>query len=62
MPYHTIEYPEKVCLIVGNEYRGISRQTFDVCNMTIYLPMSGKVGSLNVHAALAVATCHIIHK
>ena len=29
--------------------------------MAIYLPMYGKVGSLNVHVALAVATYHILH-
>lgn len=62
VPYHTVEYPDKVCLIVGNEYRGISRRTFDVCDMAIYLPMYGKVGSLNVHVALAVATYHILHQ
>ncbi|MDE0482942.1 MAG: tRNA methyltransferase [Candidatus Poribacteria bacterium] len=62
VPYHTVEYPEKVCLIVGNEYRGISRRTFEVCDMAIFLPMYGKVGSLNVHVALAVATYHILHK
>ena len=62
VPYHTVEYPKKVCLIVGNEFRGISRRTFDVCDMAIYLPMYGKVGSLNVHVALAVATYHILHQ
>ena len=45
VPYHTVEYPNKVCLIVGNEFRDISRRTFDVCDMAIYLPMYGKVGS-----------------
>ena len=62
VPYHTVAYPEKVCLIVGNEFRGISRRTFEVCDMAIYLPMYGKVGSLNVHVALAVASYHILHQ
>ena len=62
VPYHTAEYPEKVCLIVGNEYRGVSRRTLEACDAAIYLPMYGKVRSLNVHVALAVATYHILHK
>ena len=62
VPYHTADYPNKVCLIVGNEFRGTSRRTFDACDMAIYLPMYGKVGSLNVHVALAVASFHILHQ
>lgn len=61
VPYHTVAYPEKVCLIVGNEYRGVSQRTLDACDLAIYLPMYGKVRSLNVHVALAVATYHILH-
>lgn len=61
VPYHTMTYPEKVCLIVGNEYRGVSQRTLDACDLAIYLPMYGKVSSLNVHVALAVATYHILH-
>lgn len=60
-PYNTVEYPEKVCLIVGNEYRGVSNRTLDVCDYSIYLPMYGKIGSLNVHIALAVSAYHILH-
>lgn len=62
VPYHTVTYPEKVCLIVGNEYRGVSRRTLEVCDAAIYLPMYGKGRSLNVHVALAVATYHILHQ
>ncbi len=61
VPYHTVAYPKKVCLIVGNEYRGVSQRTLDACDLAIYLPMYGKVRSLNVHVALAVATYHILH-
>ncbi len=61
VPYNSVEYPKKVCLIVGNEYRGVSRRTLEACDNSIYLPMYGKVGSLNVHVALAVAAYHILH-
>ncbi len=62
VPYYTVEYPEKLCLIVGNEYRGVSRRTLEVCDKAIYLPMYGKVTSLNVHVALAVVSYHILHQ
>ena len=60
-PYYDVTYPDKVCLIVGNEGRGVSRRTLAVCDQAIYLPMYGKIGSLNVHVALGIAAYHILH-
>jgi tRNA (guanosine-2'-O-)-methyltransferase len=60
-PYYAIDYPGKVCLIVGNEYHGVTRRTLDVCDGAIFLPMYGKIESLNVHVALGIAAYHILH-
>lgn len=60
-PYYEVEYPDKVCLVLGNEYYGVAKRTITVCDMAIYIPMYGKVMSLNVHVALGVAAYHIIH-
>jgi len=47
-------------LIVGNEVKGISKNTLKKCNKIIYLPMSGQKESLNVSVAFGVAGYNII--
>ncbi|MFM7536060.1 MAG: TrmH family RNA methyltransferase [Acidimicrobiales bacterium] len=44
-----------VCLVVGHEDHGISRGALEACDAVAYLPLLGKVGSLNVAVAAAVA-------
>ncbi len=61
VPYHRVEYPEKVCLVVGNEHHGVTTRTLAACDGAIYIPMYGKVPSLNVHVALAVVAFHVLH-
>lgn len=61
VPYYEGEYPDKLCLIVGNEYHGVTRRTLAVCDMAIYIPMYGKIRSLNVHVALGIAAYHVLH-
>ncbi|MEJ7653543.1 MAG: TrmH family RNA methyltransferase [Chloroflexia bacterium] len=59
-PYHEVEYPDKVCLIVGNEHHGVTKRTLEACDAAIYIPMFGKMQSLNVHVALAVVAYHCL--
>lgn len=61
VPYHEVEYPSRVCLVAGSEYHGVTKRTLAACDMAIYIPMYGKIGSLNVHVALAVAAYHVLH-
>jgi tRNA (guanosine-2'-O-)-methyltransferase len=44
-----------VCLVVGHEDHGVGRATLDACGSAVHLPLLGKVGSLNVAVAAAVA-------
>jgi tRNA (guanosine-2'-O-)-methyltransferase len=60
-PYHSVEYPERVCLVVGNEHHGVTTRTLAACDGSVYIPMYGKVPSLNVHVALAVVAFHVLH-
>lgn len=61
-PYHEIEYPRKVCLVVGNEYHGVTRKTLAACDRAAYIPIYGKIESLNVHVALGVVAYHVLHE
>lgn len=61
VPYYEVEYPAKVCLVVGNEGFGVNKHTLAACDTAIYIPMYGKIKSLNVHVALGIIAFHILH-
>ena len=44
-----------VVLILGEEVRGISKKTLDLCDTIIEIPMAGEKESLNVSVATGVA-------
>ena len=46
---------EKIAVILGTEGTGLSKETIEMCDYTVKIPMSNGVDSLNVGAAAAVA-------
>ncbi len=58
-PYHEIEWPAKVGLVVGHEDHGVTRSTLAQCDDAVFVPMWGRGLSLNVHVALAIVLFHI---
>lgn len=44
-----------VCLVVGHEDRGLSKAALRICDRFVYVATPGKVGSLNVATATAIA-------
>ena len=62
VPYHQVDYPDKVCFVAGNEHHGVTNRTLAQCNGAIYIPMYGKIRSLNVHVALAIVSYHALHR
>jgi tRNA (guanosine-2'-O-)-methyltransferase len=44
-----------VCLVLGHEDRGLSNAALAACDRFTYVPTPGKVGSLNVATAAAIA-------
>lgn len=49
------KFPNKTCLVLGNEGGGIYNAVMDRCEQAVFIPMFGKGRSLNVSAAAAVA-------
>jgi len=45
----------EVCVAVGNEDHGLSPACLDACDAVAYIPQLGRVGSLNVATAAAIA-------
>jgi tRNA (guanosine-2'-O-)-methyltransferase len=44
-----------IALVIGHEDRGVTPATLAVCDQVAFIPQLGKVGSLNVAAASAIA-------
>lgn len=55
LPIHELDLARDVCIVVGHENRGLSRDTAGRCGALGYIPQIGKVGSLNVAAAVTIA-------
>jgi tRNA (guanosine-2'-O-)-methyltransferase len=54
-PLFEINLSVPTCLIVGHEDRGLSTRALAVCDEVGYVPQLGRVGSLNVAQAAAMA-------
>ena len=52
--YRTLDYKGKICIICGNEGKGISKLVKDNCDFIATIPMRGEVNSLNASVATAI--------
>lgn len=52
--YHTLVPQIPWVLVLGNEQKGLSREQTDACDVTLSLPMRGRVSSLNLSVAAGV--------
>ncbi len=55
VPLHSRAWPDAVCLMVGHEDHGLSKGALAACDAVAYIPQVGRVGSLNVATATAIA-------
>ncbi|MFZ6002728.1 MAG: TrmH family RNA methyltransferase [Actinomycetota bacterium] len=61
VPLHELQLDADTCLVLGHEDRGCSPATLSTCDDVAYLPLLGKVGSLNVAAAASIA-CYEVRR
>lgn len=54
-PIHEAPLPTPLCLLIGHEDRGLSKQALARCDSGVYLPQLGRIGSLNVATAASIA-------
>ena len=52
--YHTLVPQSPWVLVLGNEQKGLSLEQTKVCDVTVSLPMKGRVSSLNLSVAAGV--------
>jgi tRNA (guanosine-2'-O-)-methyltransferase len=55
VPLHAAPLSGDICVAVGNEDHGCSAALLAAADVIAYIPLPGKVGSLNVAAATAIA-------
>lgn len=60
--YEKFDYKLPVCLIVGNETYGVSKEVLELCDFIVEIPMFGVNISLNVMVSLAVVLYQAIEK
>jgi 23S rRNA (guanosine2251-2'-O)-methyltransferase len=48
-----------ICLVLGAEGEGLSRLVRERCDVVVSIPMRGRISSLNVSAAAALATYEV---
>ena len=58
--YTKIDYKTPICLVIGNEGRGISKIVNDNCDYIATIPMVGKVNSLNASVSCAIILSRIV--
>ncbi len=51
-----------LCLLFGNEERGLSQQAIDQCGLTYSIPMFGMVESLNLSVSVGISLYDIAHR
>jgi tRNA (guanosine-2'-O-)-methyltransferase len=55
VPLHQAPLGGDVCIAIGNEDHGCSPALLAVCDAAAYIPLTGRVGSLNAAVAAAIA-------
>ena len=61
-PIDQVDLKGKVCLIVGNEGKGLSRLVRENCDILINIPMKGFVNRLNASVASAIAMYEVLRQ
>jgi tRNA (guanosine-2'-O-)-methyltransferase len=55
VPLPDLAVDDPVCLVIGHEDRGLSPASLAACDAVAYIPQLGRIGSLNVATATAIA-------
>lgn len=60
--YDKFEYAIPVCLVVGHETDGVSKEVLDICDGIVEIPMFGINKSLNVMVSLGIVLYEVLEK
>lgn len=57
--YYNESFPEKLCLVLGSEGKGMRKKVKEHCDKILNIPMHGKINSLNVSVANGILLAEI---
>ncbi len=60
--YKEIDYQMNICLIIGNEAKGMSKIIKDNCDLIVAIPMTNKINSLNASVSCGIVLSEIISR
>ena len=60
--YTQLDYRMAVCLVIGNEGKGMCKTVSDSCDYIVRIPMVGKVNSLNASVSCGIVLSEIVSK
>lgn len=58
--YREVDYNGKVCLIIGNEEKGMSKLVKESCDFLVTIPISPKIDSLNASVAAGILIYEVV--
>jgi len=58
-PIHKIDFPFPLAVVLGSEGKGVSKSVLETSDLVASIPMKGKITSLNVSSAGAIALWEI---
>lgn len=62
LSFERASYPDKTCLVIGNEGAGIRRELLDICDESVKIPIIGRAESLNAAVAAGILLYDIAMK
>lgn len=62
IPFDKFEYNLPIAIVVGNETSGVSKETLEISDGVVELPMFGVNVSLNVMVSLGIVLYHLISR
>ena len=60
--YSEIDYPNKLCVVIGNEGKGVSDVILKSSDFVASIPMSGKINSLNASVSCGIVLSYVVLK
>jgi 23S rRNA (guanosine2251-2'-O)-methyltransferase len=54
VPMYQADLTGPAAIVIGNEGEGMSRLVQKTCDVTVHIPMKGKISSLNASAAASI--------
>ena len=58
--YTKIDYNMPVCLVIGNEGKGISKLIKNNCDYMATIPMKGNINSLNASVSCGIVLSYMV--